>query len=138
MKMSMGRVLTLIVAGVFWAAVAVPVLAQGGEGLGAGVPGISAGVSGAATDSAKATDNMRRDPHSGTMITPNTSERHGNPGIAQQPAGIGEKGSGQTQTTRERSGGQEGSGSPQFEGKTEQALKELQSRESSSETPQQY
>jgi hypothetical protein len=69
------------------------------------------------------------------MITPNTSERLDSPGMAEQPAGIGEKGSGQTQTTRERSGGQEGSGSPPFEGRTKQALEELQSHESSSEKP---
>jgi hypothetical protein len=43
--------------------------------------------------------------------------------MAEQSAGIGEKGGGQTQTTMERSAGQEGSGSPQFEGKTKQALK---------------
>jgi hypothetical protein len=138
MKMSMGGVLALMVAGMSWAALAGNVLTQAGEGSGAGVSGIGAGGSGATTDSAKGTDNMRRDPHSGTIITPDPGERLGGPGIAEQPAGIGEKGSGQTQTTRERSGGQQGSGVPQFEGKTEQALKELQSRESgsSSEAPQ--
>jgi hypothetical protein len=139
MKTSMGGcVLALMVAGVSWAALVGEVFAQVGEGSSAGVPSLGMGGSGTASDSAKGTDSMRRDPHSGTLITPHSGERLGGPGIAEQPAGIGEKGSGQTQTTRERSGGQQGSGSPQFQGKAEQALKDLQSRESSSEAASPY
>ncbi len=53
-----------------------------------------------------------------------------------QPAGIGEKGSGQTRSTQERSGGQQPSASESMspsaskhgEGKTEKAMKDLQSQ----------
>jgi hypothetical protein len=55
---------------------------------------------------------------------------------SEQPAGIGEKGSGQTRSTTERSGGPQASASESLsksaeehgEGKTEKAMKDLQSQ----------
>jgi hypothetical protein len=63
MKISLCRVLTLMIAGVSWAALAGNVLAQTGDGSGSGVPGLRAEGSGAATDAAKGTDHLR-----GTLI----------------------------------------------------------------------
>jgi hypothetical protein len=105
--------------------------AQGGTT--AQSPGMGSARSGSALDSeagGEAAAGMRRDPHSGTM-SPDASQGRGNKegispgagqtertaersdedrnspfqGMAQVPAGIGERGTGQTQSTLERSGG---------------------------------
>jgi hypothetical protein len=79
-----------------------------------------------ASDFDKRTEAGRLDPHSGTTVPDSSSESN----RLSQPPGIGEKGSGQTQSTIERSGGQQSRGTQQeAEGKTRQAMKELQSRE---------
>ncbi len=72
---------------------------------------------------AAAQSNMKRDPHSGTMVPESSRAPEGQgesaaqdpgPGVsrmrdmAQVPAGIGERGTGQTQSTLERSGGGSG------------------------------
>jgi hypothetical protein len=89
--------------------------------------------SGKSSDFDKKTETGRHDPHSGTVI-PDTNQSASN--ALEQPAGIGEKGSGQTQSTIERSGGPQPSASESTaksskqhgEGKTEKAAKDLHSQ----------
>jgi hypothetical protein len=93
--------------------------------------------SGKSSDFDKKAPTGRVDPHSGTVIPdspPSQSQSH-----PEQPSGIGEKGSGQTQTTMERSGGPQPSASESMskaakehgEGKTERAAKDLKSQKPS-------
>jgi hypothetical protein len=88
--------------------------------------------SGKSSDFDKKSPTGRVDPHSGTVI-PDSPSSQSHP---EQPSGIGEKGSGQTQTTMERSGGPQPSASESMskaakehgEGKTERAAKDLKSQ----------
>ena len=88
--------------------------------------------SGKSSDFDKKAPTGRVDPHSGTVI-PDSSSSQSHP---EQPSGIGERGSGQTRTTMERSGGPQPSASESMskaakehgEGKTEQAAKDLKSQ----------
>ena len=88
--------------------------------------------SGKSSDFDKKAPTGRVDPHSGTVI-PDSPSSQSHP---EQPSGIGEKGSGQTQTTMERSGGSQPSASESMsnasnehgEGKTERAAKDLKSQ----------
>ena len=113
------------VAAVGCAAMSGNAFAQAGTGPGSGVPGLGG------TDSGSAGTSGKRDPHSGTVVPPSQGQSSG--GFAEQPAGIGEKGSGQTKSTLERSGGQQSKNSPAVspnnskelsEGKTAQAMEE--------------
>ncbi len=89
--------------------------------------------SGKSSDFDKKTEMGRHDPHSGTVI-PDSNQSASN--ALEQPAGIGEQGSGQTQTTTERSGGPQPSASESLQqssgqhgqGKTEKAAKDLHSQ----------
>jgi hypothetical protein len=92
---------------------------------------------GKSSDFDKKAPTGRVDPHSGTIIPDSPlslSQSH-----PEQPSGIGEKGSGQTQTTMERSGGPQPSASESMskaakehgEGKTERAAKDLKSQKPS-------
>jgi hypothetical protein len=91
--------------------------------------------SGRSSDFDKKTPTGRVDPHSGTVI-PDSPSSQSHP---EQPSGIGEKGSGQTQTTMERSGGPQPGASQSMskaakehgEGKTERAAKDLKSQKPS-------
>ena len=112
-------------------------LAQAGTGPGSGVPGLGGSQPGA-VDANKGTETGTiRDPHSGTNV-PGPGHSQSSQGIAEQPSGLGEQGSGQTQTTTERSGGQRSgqaeksakSSAESGKGKTEQAMKK-QSQEQS-------
>jgi hypothetical protein len=119
----------LVVAGVACAGLAGSALAQdgtlrqseSGESVGSARSGSAIGSAPGASGST----GMRRDPHSGTMV-PNPERPGGEAGadqpdsatkrseggqqsrsfqgMAQVPAGIGERGTGQTQSTLERSG----------------------------------
>jgi len=115
----------LFFAAVGCAALSGDAFAQAGTGPGSGVPGLGGSDSGSAGTSGK------RDPHSGTVITPSQGQSSG--GFAEQPSGIGERGSGQTKSTLERSGGQQSKDAPAVsqnnskelnEGKTAQAMEE--------------
>ncbi len=79
----------------------------------------------------------KRDPHSGTIV-PDSGHSQSSQGIAEVPPGLGEKGTGQTQSTTERSGGHKSgqaesmakSSAETGQGKTENAMKQ-QSKEKS-------
>ena len=128
------------------------VLVQGGTGAGSGSQGLGTGKSGTGkeTDAGRGTMGKKSQfgadqPTSGDF-SPNPSDatRSGSKPEdvdktitgSEQPSGIGEKGSGQTRSTQERSGGQQPSASEsmsksagaQGEGKTEKAMKDLQSQ----------
>lgn len=102
-------VLVMLVAGASVVALAGDALPQAGTGPGSGVPGLggSDSGSGSAIDANKGTDAGTREPHSGTMV-PEPGQSRGSQGIAEVPPGIGEKGTGQIQSTMERSGGEQG------------------------------
>jgi len=101
-----------MVAGVAFVAMAGDAFSQAGTGAGSGVPGLGGSGSGSAIDADKGTGTgTRRDPHSGTVV-PDAGQSRGSQAIAEVPPGLGEKGTGQTQSTMERSGG-EGSGGDQ-------------------------
>jgi len=91
----------LMFAGASFVAPAGEALAQGGTTPQS--PSMSGARSGSAIDSDQGTG-ARRDPHSGTMV-PDPGQSRSFEGMAQVPAGIGERGTGQTQSTLERSGG---------------------------------
>ena len=125
MKTMMYGALAVFVAGVGCAAMSGDAFAQAGTGPGSGVPGLGG------TDSGSAGTSGKKDPHSGTVVTPGQGQSSG--GFAEQPAGIGEQGSGQTKSTLERSGGPQSKNSPAVssdnskelnEGKTAQAMEE--------------
>jgi hypothetical protein len=128
------------------------ILAQGGTGAGIGSQGLGTGKSGTGeeTDAGRGTMGKKSEfgadqPTSGDF-SPNPSDatRSGSKPEdvdktivgSEQPSGIGEKGSGQTRSTQERSGGQQPSASESMspsaskhgEGKTERAMKELESQ----------
>jgi hypothetical protein len=127
-------------------------LVQGGTGAGSGSQGLETGKSGTGkeTDAGRGTMG-KKSPFGGDQPTsgdfsPNPSDatRSGSKPEdvdktitgSEQPSGIGEKGSGQTRSTQERSGGQQPGASESMsksaekhgEGKTEKAMKDLQSQ----------
>ena len=128
------------------------VLVQGGTGAGSGSQGLGTGKSGTGKETDAGRGKMGKksefgadQPTSGDF-SPNPSDatRSGSKPEdvdktitgSEQPSGIGEKGSGQTRSTQERSGGQQPSASESMsksagthgEGKTEKAMKDLQSQ----------
>ena len=127
-------------------------LVQGGTDVGPGTQGLGTGKSGTGkeTDAGRGTlgkespfgsDQPRTgdfspNPSSATQSARNPEEVDQTVTGSEQPAGIGEKGSGQTRSTHERSGGQQPSASESMapsaskhgEGKTERAMKELESQ----------
>lgn len=128
------------------------VLIQGGTGAGAESQGLGTGKSGTGKETDAGRGKMGKksefgadQPTSGDF-SPNPSDatRSGSKPEdvdktitgSEQPSGIGEKGSGQTRSTQERSGGQQPSASESMapsaskhgEGKTEKAMKDLQSQ----------
>ena len=128
------------------------ILVQGGTGAGSGSQGLGTGKSGTGkeTDAGRGTMGKKSQfggdqPTSGDF-SPNPSDaaRSGSKPEdvdktitgSEQPSGIGEKGTGQTRSTQERSGGQQPSASESMsksagahgEGKTEKAMKDLQSQ----------
>jgi hypothetical protein len=132
-------------------------LIQGGTGAGSGSQGMGTGKSGTGkeTDAGRGAMGKKSpfgadQPTSGDF-SPNPSDatRSGSKPEdvdktitgSEQPSGIGEKGSGQTRSTQERSGGQQPSASESMsksaekhgEGKTEKAMKDLQSQKPKNE-----
>jgi hypothetical protein len=128
------------------------ILVQGETGAGSGSQGMGTGKSGTGkeTDAGRGAIGKKSpfgadQPTSGDF-SPNPSDatRSGSKPEdvdktitgSEQPSGIGEKGSGQTRSTQERSGGQQPSASESMsksaekhgEGKTEKAMKDLQSQ----------
>ena len=97
--MSISNVLLLLMV-----IISSPTLAQGGKE--SRTPGAPRVVDGEGPGSATDSSNARRDPHTGTIIIPSSDPSLGAMGVPQQPAGIGERGSGQTQRTIDRSAGQ--------------------------------
>lgn len=128
----------LIVGGVCFAVMTGNALAQAGTGPGSGVPGLGGSSSGSAMDPHKDTESRtKREPHSRTIV-PDSGHSQSSQGIAEVPPGLGEKGTGQTQSTTERSGGHKSghaesmakSSAETGQGKTENAMKQ-QSKEKS-------
>jgi hypothetical protein len=131
------------------------VLVQGGTGAGAGSQGLGTGKSGSGkeTDVGRGTLGKKSEfgedqPRQGdfspnapaaTGSQPKPSETDKTIAGSEQPPGIGEKGSGQTRSTTERSGGPQPSASESMakssiehgEGKTERAAKDLKSQKPS-------
>jgi hypothetical protein len=116
---SMLGALAAVVVGASLLVVPEAALAQGGTG--AQSPSMGSSQSGSAIDSPKGADVSR--PRS----SPEDKRQFDAP-FTGQPPGLGEKGSGQSQSTMERSGGQQRGTSPSElqEGKTAQAMEELQ------------
>ena len=121
------------------------VLVQGGSGAGSGSQGLGTGKSGTGkeTDAGRGTMG-KKSPFGGDQPTsgdfsPNPSDatRSGsNPEDvdktitgSEQPSGIGEKGSGQTRSTQERSGGQQPSASESMSKTAENMEKEKPKRQ---------
>ena len=95
-------VLATLVAGASVVAVAGDALPQAGTGPGAAIPGLggSDSSSGPAIDANKGAE-------AGTRV-PEPGQSRGSERIAEVPPGMGEKGTGQNQSTMERSGGEQG------------------------------
>ena len=95
-------VLATLVAGASVVAVAGDALPQAGTGPGSAIPGLggSDSSSGPAIDANKGAE-------AGTRV-PEPGQSRGSERIAEVPPGIGEKGTGQNQSTMERSGGEQG------------------------------
>lgn len=125
-------------------------LVQGSTGAGSGSQGLETGKSGTGkeTDAGRGTMGNKSpfgsdQPTSGDFSpNPSSATRNDPPPTdktrgSEQPAGIGEKGSGQTRSTTERSGGPQPSASESMsksqhgEGKTERAAKEMQKQKPS-------
>lgn len=94
-------VLATLVAGASVVAVAGDALPQAGTGPGSAIPGLggSDSSSGPAIDANKG---------AGAGMVPEPGQSRGSERIAEVPPGIGEKGTGQNQSTMERSGGEQG------------------------------
>jgi hypothetical protein len=123
MNMRLGA-LAFAVAGAAWVSVEGTAMAQGST-----TPQ-SQSMGGSRSGSAIESNQASGATSDGTVSAPG-QKRSFDHGFTSQPPGIGEKGSGQTQSTLERSGGQQ-SGSPPMsqssqelkEGKTAQAMEE--------------
>lgn len=94
-------VLATLVAGASVVAVAGDALPQAGTGPGSATPGLggSDSSSGPAIDANKGAE---------AGMVPEPGQSRGSERIAEVPPGIGEKGTGQNQSTMERSGGEQG------------------------------
>lgn len=104
MKNAICTTLVFIVTGVFVFAIAGDVLAQAGTEADSGTPGMKSGRPGPTIDIDKEPGANRGNALSGD--SPDSIHRSSQGmGMAQVPAGIGERGTGQTQSTLERSGG---------------------------------
>lgn len=132
-------------------------LVQGGTGAGSGSQGMGTGKSGTGKETDAGRGAMgKKSPFGADQ--PTSGDFSSNPSNAttsdskpedldktiagsEQPSGIGEKGSGQTRSTTERSGGPQPSASESIsksgkehgEGKTERAMKDLQSQKPKNE-----
>jgi S1-C subfamily serine protease len=124
MTLSTSRLLVFSIAGLLCLSFAGNTFAQDRTQSGTGMSGVAAGgAAGSETDSMKA---PRRDPHSGTTIVPNSGQSVRAPGVAEQPSGIGEQGSGQTQSTIDRSAG--AASSENVQGTSERARRDQMQR----------
>jgi hypothetical protein len=126
-----------VMAAVAFLGIAGNAFAQAGTGPGSGVPGLGGAQPGGVDPNKGTETGTKRDPHSATTV-PDAGHSPSSQGIAEVPPGLGEKGTGQTQGTTERSGGQKSgmaessakSSAESGKGKTENAMKQ-QSRERS-------
>jgi len=101
-------VLATLVAGASVVAVAGDALPQAGTGPDPGIPGLGRSDPGSAIDTNKGAEAGTRAEAHGTMV-PEPGQSRGSERIAEVPPGIGEKGTGQNQSTMERSGGEQSS-----------------------------
>lgn len=132
-------------------------LVQSGSGAGSGSQGMGSGQSGTGkeTDAGRGamgkkspfgadqptSGDFSPNPSNGTTSGSKPEDLDKTVAGSEQPSGIGEKGSGQTRSTTERSGGPQPSASESMsksgkehgEGKTERAMKDLQSQKPKNE-----
>ena len=111
-------------------------LVQGGTGAGSGSQGLGTGKKSPFGGDQPTSGDFSPNPSDATRSGSKPEDVDKTITGSEQPSGIGEKGSGQTRSTQERSGGQQPSASESMsksaekhgEGKTEKAMKDLQSQ----------